>query len=270
MTVYAFMCRGIGEVLNNNMLMGNGNVRGVRQYLDQRVVVTDVPWPASYGPTAGLGFGSSYGANLQRGITDLNLAIGSVNERIGGYKDSDRIALYGYSAGATLTGNFANTGLWRSRIAAVGLVADPMRPRGMGGVGPASGWGVGGERRVSGLPVVWAADPRDPITALEENSPVRTFADQSYAASFNPGQAPYWINDIAGKVTSAKWQQVAINWWNPIGVFQQYGRALDALDRYLWKGDHTSYGVRQGLRNGGGTYLKQLADDTNRAFKAWL
>lgn len=261
MTNYVFMCRGNGEKLNSNMLMGNGSAMGVEDYLNADYEVIDVPWPANYGPVGGDSpLDSSYAVNLQLGIIMLK-------DMLQALQGDDTAVLLGYSAGASLVGNYAELAgrspkaMYNRRILGVGLVADPMRPPGADGV---PGFGVGGARHLpaADFPVFWASDPMDPITSLPANSPLRTIADQTYAMSFAPGEFPAWIGDIVDRLRTGRWQRVTVEWWNPIGVARQYAEALAAAHRYLFGGDHTSYAFRIDPQSGK-NYLETLANKLN-------
>lgn len=258
------MCRGIGEHAGVGMLMGvpGANLPGLRDYLNPAYEVLEVPWPANYGPVGqGDPVGSSYMANLNIGMIQIRDMLAELGP------DDDAI-LCGYSGGATLAGNYAEVAsrpAWRAdwhgeKIAGVGLVADPMRPP---FTADAPGFGVGGERDIDApFPVFWAADPMDPITCLPENSPLRTIADQSWAMSFAPGEFPAWMGDLIDRLRTNRWQRVVIEWWNPLGVMRQYADAFAAADRYLFRGDHTSYAIRN-IPGGDVTYLQDLANKLN-------
>lgn len=268
MTTHVLMCRGNGEKFGEGMLMSTPEIKGLRDYLDDRFHIHEVPWDATYGPSTGDFFGSSYATDLQMGIIIIRDMLAELPEE-------DTAILCGYSAGATLAGNYAQlavqnrTQMLGEKIAGVGLVADPMRPYGGGTVEfTPSGFGIGGQRDISSadFPVFWVADPFDPITSLPDNSPLRTIADQTYALSFGPGEFPQWIGDLADRLKTGRWQRVCVQWWNPIGVAQQYADAARALGRYLYGGDHTSYGIRNvpGLEV---NYLEHLANKLNEAVK---
>lgn len=264
MTTHVFMCRGNGEKMGENMLMGNSEVEGLADYLNRSFQITEVPWDATYGPSTGEVFGDSYAADLQMGLL-------IIRDMLAALPENDTAILCGYSAGATLAGNYAQLAVHSRermhghRIAGVGLVADPMRPYG-GGTSAYTppGFGIGGQRDIgtNDFPVYWVSDPNDPITCLPENSPLRTIADQTYALSFAPGEFPKWIGDLIDRLITGRWQRVVVEWWNPIGVARQYKAALDALERYLFGGDHTGYATRfmPGLDV---TYLQHLAHKLN-------
>lgn len=264
MTIHVFMCRGNGENLGANMLVGNAETLGLADYLDDWFLITEVPWDATYGPSTGEIFGDSYAVDLQMGLL-------TIRDMLAALPEGDRAILCGYSAGATLAGNYAQLAVYDRermhghRIAGVGLVADPMRPFGGGAGGyTAPGFGIGGQRDIGTVdfPVYWVADPKDPITSLPDNSPLRTVADQTYAMSFGPGEFPKWIGDLIDRLKTGRWQRVVVEWWNPIGVARQYGDALAALGRYLFGGDHTSYATRK-VPGMDVNYLEHLANKLN-------
>lgn len=256
------MCRGNGEKLGQGML--TGQTLSLREHLRDDYVVKEIPWDATYGPSTGEIFGDSYAVDLQLGLI-------MIRDELSALPDGDQAILCGYSAGATLAGNYAQLAvsdpdtMLGDKIAGVGLVADPMRPPG-GGTPEhiAPDFGIGGARDIGTVdfPVYWVADPADPITSVPENSPLRTIADQTYAMSFAPGEFPKWMGDLIDRLKTGRWQHVVIEWWNPLGVARQYSEAIAAAYRYLFGGDHTSYAFRNvpGLEV---TYLKHLADKLN-------
>lgn len=269
-TTSVLFCRGIGEKLYGNMLYGVDKSTGLDDHLVSRtpsqiLTFTDVEWNATYGPAGGDSiFGTDYDTNLRMGMLLLDDHVRHA------WESGLPVVLAGYSAGATLVGDYAaaiakseDPMPWHEAVVAVGLVADPMRPYG-GGTSEfvAPGWGIGGGRDIPAhrFGVYWVADPLDPITCLPGNSPLRTIADQTYAMSFAPGEFPGWIGDLVDRLRRRRWQPVEVPWWNPLAVFEQYRAAADALNRYLFLGDHGKYGVRAIPGDSGLTYLEHLAD----------
>ncbi len=264
--VYILVCRGIGETPGDGTML----VRFLRKALPaNKFQIDEIPWPASYGPVPRLD-GLDYGESLEVGM-------GMIYEALRELPPNSRAFLVGFSAGATLAGNWAahgrtwvaehagpqaNANMWR--LLGVGLVSDPMRPEGGGcEFYTAPGFGVGGARPVPAYPANpfktwWLSDPADMICSLERHSPIRTIADQTYAMSFAPGEFPEWIGDLLDRVKKRRWQPVEIPWWNLAAVRDQYQRALHDLLGYLQRGDHVQYGVRH-VPGHSFTYLEALA-----------
>lgn len=247
--IYILVCRGIGEPLDRNAL-----VLEMRRLLPQaKFTVVDIPWAASYGPVPKLD-GIAYKQSLERGMELIYQAISNL-------PSGSRAFLVGYSGGAALAGNWAahgrswvaqhhssSTNAFFWRLLGVGLMADPLRPEGGGdGIYTAPGFGIAGQRPVIGneFDTWWLSDPADMICSSERNSMVRPVADITYAVSFAPGAAPDFLADIADKVRKRRWQPIEIPIWNLLAVRDQFHRALDDVDGYLNRGDHTHYAVRK-------------------------
>lgn len=239
MTIHLLICRGIGERLGVNMICGDGLGPGVIGRLPdgEMFKVREVAWNASYGPVGGKPDSSSYGRNLDVGMEHIEHMLAELPR-------GDTAILLGFSAGATLAGNyarFAQPGVHhREKIVGVGLIADPMRPAESGN---APGFGIGGQRLIpqNDFPVWWISNPRDVICCCPLDSPLRTVADQTFAMSFSPGGAPLWIADLVDRLKTRRWQAVRVEWWNPIAVLQQYARAIDDAAGYLLRGEHVGY-----------------------------
>ena len=70
------------------------------------------------------------------------------------------------------------------------------------------------------------------------------------------------MTDLLDRLRTRRWQAVILNWWRPWTVWQQYAEAIDDVNGYLFRGDHTSYRVR--LAPGTDrTYCALLADRVN-------
>lgn len=102
MTIHLITCRGIGERTGTNMILGgSGGRRGVVGRLPEgKFPVHDLPWPANYGPVGGVVDAQSYGRNVDQGM-DLIAA------KLAALPKGDKAILLGFSAGATLAGNYA-------------------------------------------------------------------------------------------------------------------------------------------------------------------
>lgn len=263
MTYYhALMCRGIGEKLGSNMLMGNGDAKGLTEYLrdiDGTITIHEVPWGASYGPAGNNFFGDSFPKDLAEGMVMISNILGSL-------PPNDLAVLCGYSGGAALVGNYAQLAgetMHRNKIAAVGLVADPLRPAdaGVPGWHPMYGtFGLAGQREVRSddFPVLWAADQDDPITSMDPDSLLRLFADVTYAVSFQPGQFPPWLESMAVLLAEKKFQKIRSEPWNLFYILNRAKLDSAAIYRYLWGGDHTRYAFRL-VPNTDQNYLEHLA-----------
>lgn len=260
------MCRGIGETRHDNLLWNH--LRPLLAVHPGRSIrFVDLPWPAQYGPVGG-GPGHSYSVNLGVGMDMLRDEV-DFAERYFTIGGPNEVFLVGYSAGATLVGNYGG-GDGLRRVRGIGLVADPMRPRGTGAAGyVAPGWGVGGERALDSNHVEhgwWISDPRDIITSCPDRSPLGTIADQSWAMSFAPGEFPAWIGDLVDRVKKRRWQPSAIDWRDPLGTVKRYAQAVDGATGYLFRGEHTSYASRvyPGAVMSGTTYIETLAGLINK------
>jgi hypothetical protein len=236
-------CRGIGEALDVNMLTNT------TRHLDlARFVVKQVPWRAQYGPVPSL-LGESFDKATAEGRKLLLEMIAD---------DPNPVVLLGYSGGAAVAGDVATEiakGLHRDLdIRAVGLVADPFRsPLNSVNEG-ASGWGIAGQRAISGRFPLWQlADPRDAIPNCPANSPLRTFADESAAFSLIDPAA--WTIDLFERIWGHRRQNVSPN-------LDDYSAAIFDVEGYLWCGDHVSYHLRS-YPGTDRSYCEWLADRIN-------
>lgn len=105
-------CRGIGETLKQNMILGAEQAPRFTKWFDGIAKIQECPYPANYGPV-GSGAGESYADSLNRGMEMLD-------EQIWHLGKSEDIYLCGYSAGATLAGDYAAYGSHRDRLSGVG------------------------------------------------------------------------------------------------------------------------------------------------------
>lgn len=211
-----------------------GMLTGVTRLIPGAEVVT--LRSGSYGPVP-LPFGTDHEASIRRLMAE-------------GYAELDKgpAVLLGYSQGAEAAMNLAATN--HPNILAAGAVSDPMQPDLGNGL-----TGIRGARRVPNIRTRWAYDPNDVICQCPKDSPLRTFADMTARMSFSdPGE---WKRDLIRRVIDGRWQQVKVQWWNVIGVMRQYNRARLDAEGYLYRGDHTGYGVRR--ESQGMTYLQNMA-----------
>jgi len=234
-TIHLLVCRGIGERPGTNLILGDGLGPGVLGRLPdgEMFKCREVLWNASYGPVGGRLDADSYSKNVERGMDTIAAMLRDIPK-------GDTAILLGFSAGATLAGNYARFGVvCREKIVGVGLIADPLRPAS----DDAYGFGIGGQRYIpeDDFPVWWISNPRDVICCCPMDSPLRTIADQTFAMSFSPGGAPLWLADLVDRLKTRRWQAVRVEWWHPAKVFQQYARAVDDAAGYLFRGEHISY-----------------------------
>lgn len=244
-------CNGVGERQGDGNMLAN-----VTKLLDpKRFVVKELPYSVSYGPVPAP-LGSSFDTSLREGRTLLLDMI---------RRDPNPVVLLGYSGGAALAGNVAaEIGAWKHPdldVRATGLISDPLRPYGWGGLGFGTGWGIAGSRVIPGAARVWhMADPADVITCCPVNSPLRTFAAQSSAFSLVDPIAWGW--DLIDKLRHPwKWPGSAIDWSDPLGTIARFKAARIGAEGYLLRGSHTNYHTR--IYRDGRTYCEWLADRIN-------
>lgn len=190
----------------------------------------------SYGPVP-LPFGPNHEQSVLRLIREGRTEL-----------DKGPAVILGFSQGAEAAMNLAATG--HPNLIGAGAVSDPMQPDLGNGL-----TGIRGPRRVPNVRTRWAYDSKDVICQCPRNSPLRTLADLTAQMSF--GDPGGWGRDLLNRIASGRWQAVKSEWWNPIGVLRLYDRARVDAEGYLFRGDHTGYGVRRELNNL--TYLQNMA-----------
>lgn len=172
------------------------------------------------------------------------------------------VLLSGYSAGAMIAGDLARDvnegrvpGVLSSRISAVALLADPLRPEGAGipDLPVPPGYGIAGQRVIPDIPVYWATASRDPISALGADNPLRSAADLTAAFTLSPLGWDEWAADMLAKLAHRQLQPWWMFWLRP----GRWGAAIDALNGYLFQGRHTDDYLRQGI-------CTRLAEVVNR------
>lgn len=163
------------------------------------------------------------------------------------------VVLSGYSGGAYVIGDLARDiaegrvdGVMASDIAAVALLADPLRPEGEGapGIPTPGGYGIAGQRYIPDIPAFWGSASRDAITACAADNPLRTVADLSTLWSVDPLRAIPWAQDVMHRLI---YRQLQPWWMHPFRPAEQWGGAIDALNGYLWQGHHTNDYLREGV-----------------------
>jgi hypothetical protein len=153
---------------------------------------------------------------------------------------SYRAVIGGYSQGGGIAGDLAAE-IGRGEhpdldVVGCALIADPARPRGAGMPDwpTASGYGIAGERPISGVPTWWAANEGDPITALPPGNPLRSIADLSEFYSLrSPGDAQQWMQALLERAVQNRWQR----WWS-IENIRSWGGAAAYARGYLVDGRH--------------------------------
>lgn len=163
------------------------------------------------------------------------------------------VVLSGYSAGAFIQGTLARdialsnvAGVLPSRIEAVALLADPLRPEGAGadGIPIPGGYGIAGQRPIPDLPVFWGTASHDPIAALGADNPLRSAADLTEAFTLSPLGWDEWARDMYDRLIVRRDLQL---WWAFGFRPWRWGQAADALDSYIRRGGHTDDYLRQGI-----------------------
>lgn len=194
-----------------------------------------VPYAAAYGDPV------PYGDSREDGYQKLRTAA---------YAASGPLILSGYSQGAWGAGKLANEagrGLHPDLdVRACALIADPLRPHNsqtLVGDDP-GGYGISGERYITGLPVLWVTAIHDPISALPPGNPLRSIADLSvYWSLASPLAAAQWIASVFEAVIQHQLQP----WWLP-DHWRDWGGALEWAYYYTELGGrHTRAYVEEGL-----------------------
>jgi hypothetical protein len=196
-----------------------------------------VRYPADYGDP--IPFGESNLIGRTNAIKEIAAAPGPV-------------MLTGYSAGSFIAGDLAMDivngivdGIDPSKLVAVALLADPKRPEGAGvpQIYTPGGYGIAGQRDITGVPVFWGTASMDPIAALDGSNPLRTVADLSVFASIDPDRWETWALSIQATVVNRSLQPAWKFWLQP----WMWVDAAHALDLYIRLGGHTDDYLRQGI-----------------------
>lgn len=224
---------------------GDGVSDWFSRHLDRdRFQFRYVPYPGTFGN------GPSYGDSREEGRRNLIDAIRAT---------SNLACLGGYSQGAAVAGDLAGEigrgELPDLEVVGCALIADPCRPRGAGmPAWPiASGYGIAGEREVSGVPIWWAANEGDAITSLPAGNPLRSIADISeYFSLAGPAAAFRWMQKLQDRAREQRWQR----WWS-IENWRTWNGAIAYAAGYLGT-RHTADYVVHG-------HAEQLAKTVNEA-----
>lgn len=180
-----------------------------------------VKWPASM---ATVGGPMSWTVAAHHGVLEL--------DKIAADYPDERIILVAYSGGNRVVHDWLDSRPHLlDRVAAVGLLSDPFRPRGRGqfGVPSVGGFGICGER-LGPIPdrTFWCAALGDVITDCPEDSPLRTVADLSDRI---PGG---FLDDFGRHLSLGDWQLASyIQLWrrDPWGYLWGLGARLDRARR---------------------------------------
>lgn len=230
----------------------------------------------------------SYEQSLAVGVEAMKAAVTEETAVKGNH-----VILLGYSQSAVVvrrllaeakTGKFGDP-TWNAEwIKAAGLVADPVRPKGVAlEYDPHPGWyGVAGTEPVwDAVPLLEMAAHRDPISSVPDNSLIRSLADFSGFFGFNQAALDRWVQDMIAKVKSKGWQNANLDWRQFWLVGQRVNEAVDALGGYLPRqevrfsrflppsivnpggGRHTCYNIER-MPGSQYTYCERLALELNR------
>lgn len=175
------------------------------------------------------------------------------------------VVISGYSQGAVIAGDIARQitleGMTRYNVVACALIADGLRPEGVGLViegrgllGVSEGYGIAGQRQIpdSRFPTFWVSAWGDPICSLPAGNPLRNVADLVLWYSF---QRPEDFTRWGAMMLDAAMLGRLQDWWAPWKWAGWMG-ALRFARGYLFDGRHTADYIRRG-------YTWALADCLN-------
>ncbi|MFR9750480.1 PE-PPE domain-containing protein [Nocardia sp. 004] len=222
---------------------GAGACRVFADALDPKVFTSQmVPYPADYGNQVTYADSAAVG---RRALIEAIEATGN------------RVVLAGYSQGAGIVGDLAAE-IGRGEfplleVVACALIADPLRPMGACIDTDPGGYGIAGQRPITGIPTYWAAAAGDPITALPAGNPLRSIADLSaYFSLRSPEAMLRWGQSLIEVAIDRQLQR----WWSPRN-WHSWGGAVAYLRGYLLDGRHTDDYIRHG-------HALRLAEVINR------
>lgn len=216
-----------------------------------------IEWPASIGPVGGP---ASWTEATRQGLSAL--------DEIATRRPREPIVLMGYSGGCRVVHDWLDARpLQRDRVAAVGLISDPYRPKGkhQHGTPLPPGRGIL-EPRPGPVPgrTFWSAWVGDVVTDCPDDSPLRTPADLS---KNTPGGV---LGDLGRHLALGDWQLANyMKMWrrDPLGYLRDLpGRMEEArrgVEGYL-ETDHTlAYTRPWGPPQDRRSYAVRLADTLN-------
>lgn len=219
-----------------------------------RFTATRLKWPASM---ATVGGSLSWTAATDLGVDGINTIIDNEPERT--------FILLGYSGGCRVIHEWMERNPNRLyKIAAVGLMSDPFRPKGkqQNRMPPTNGWGICGEKE-GPIPkhTFWSAYPGDAITDALPDAILRTPADVS---DVMPGQFLWDLRHHLKKNNLQLAWQIGLFKKNPLAWFANLGPRLHQarldIQGYLG-GIHTDVYVQPYA--GGLSPAARLADSIN-------
>lgn len=193
-----------------------------------------VKWPASM---ATVGGSLSWTESSAIGVESISEIMDKTPER--------EYILLGYSGGCRVVHDWLDKNHHRlDRVAAVGLMSDPFRPKlkQQYGMSPTDGWGICGQRP-GPIPrrTFWVATPGDAITDASPDSILRTPADLS---DVMPDRFFDDLRHHLGKNDLQLAWQIGIFRHNPLGWFMGLGPRLHQarldINGYLRGGRHTT------------------------------
>ena len=232
MTINVYMLGGTGFPEG-----GDGITETFLAHLDERFLGQVVHYPAAGFGTGGMNWAQSRAAG-KRALIDA-------------IRSTDNLAVIGgYSQGAGIAGDLAaEIGAGKHRdleVVGCALIADPARPAGatMPGIPSPPGYGVIKSRPIPKIPTWWAAANRDPITALDAGSPLRTIADAAdYFSLSSPQDAAEWGRKLIERAIARNFQP----WWSPQYWRDWPGAIQEAVNYTPIGGRHTRAYLTEGL-----------------------
>lgn len=221
---------------------GDGITEDFLSHFDSsRYETVIVSYPASFGQA-----GVTFAESRKIGVDALHAAIRA--------QDGAPVVLAGYSQGAVIAGDVALDLAGnldpRYNVQAVALIADGLRPEGVGVVPPgdpngvAEGYGIMGQRPVLGadFPTFWVSAWGDPISALPPGNPLRSVADLAgWFSLSSPEDMILWGIKVLERARRGRFQV----WWNPL-YWGRWNSAIAFARGYLFDYRHTNDYIRYG------------------------
>lgn len=250
---YFLALRGTGEPLN-----GKSNVLyRAWQETKEFIEYVDVNYPASIAVAnpARDPFGPALSASIDRGTSVLWATVAEIRRTDPGAV----IVVAGYSLGALVLLAAMDEGIPINRAIAL---ANPARVSRSVGIVDITGYtGLASEYQAEpgDLPVFNVAYPKDGITSLHPNSPLRKLVPWVWALDLDDWEP--WLKYVWEYVTG--WR-----WWTPQALLNRkaWDEALPALIGYLVGGDHTiryfeDHWAWKGKRMSGVALVARLAEE---------
>lgn len=216
-----------------------------------------VEWPASIGPVGG---GMSWSDAAKIGVEEVDQILAA--------NPLEPVVLLGYSGGCKVVHDWLETRPSQlDRIAAVGFISDPFRPKGLHqhGTPPPEGYGICGAKRgpIPGR-TFWSAWVGDVITDCPDDSPLRTAADLS---KNTPGGV---LGDLGKRLRLGNWQLANyMKLWrrDPLAYLFSLGRRMDEARRGIegYLGVEHTLAYTRSWGEDGRSYAVRLADTINYA-----